>query len=435
MGNAKTKAVWGKVLKPLCGFLAVIVVWELIVLKLLEKGVINTLMAMLCTCLGTLVIFGAIFLMIKTAVEQLRVIIGGKDAENANSKYVEKAQKLVERDDEIGQALHSVQENLNAFGHVIAGIRKASQELGQVSEDFQNIFGNMSTSLNDTGSAVETITGNAVSQADYVADMKAKIDAISLSIDHISQNVNELEKSADTMRECNHTAEQIMSELIAISRESGEAIDNVRKQTDLTNQSAQQIRTATEIIAGISSQTNLLALNASIEAARAGEHGKGFAVVAEEIRTLADQSRESTEQINKIVNDLIQNSDISVEITEKVTEAFAKQNEKIHDTEEIFHSLNTEIRQVGDSIGGIGAEAGELENHKCVIEEGISSLTSFSEENAKSAEVTSENMQELQRIMEECNSATGRVVAVSDELVGYIGKVKPSMMKQKAGEQ
>lgn len=96
------------------------------------------------------------------------------------------------------------------------------------------------------------------------------MDAISVSIDHISSNIEDLTKSAQAMREYNRSAEQIMQELIAISEESGVAIENVRKQTDLTNQSAQQIRTATEIIAGISSQTNLLALNASIEAARAG---------------------------------------------------------------------------------------------------------------------------------------------------------------------
>ncbi len=102
------------------------------------------------------------------------------------------------------------------------------------------------------------------------------MDAISVSIDHISSNIEDLTKSAQAMREYNRSAEQIMQELIAISEESGVAIENVRKQTDLTNQSAQQIRTATEIIAGISSQTNLLALNASIEAARAGEHGKGI---------------------------------------------------------------------------------------------------------------------------------------------------------------
>lgn len=129
--------------------------------------------------------------------------------------------------------------------------------------------------MDQTADAVDTITGNTVSQASETADMKEKVDAISVSIDHISSNIEDLTKSAQAMREYNRSAEQIMQELIAISEESGVAIENVRKQTDLTNQSAQQIRTATEIIAGISSQTNLLALNASIEAARAGEHGKG----------------------------------------------------------------------------------------------------------------------------------------------------------------
>jgi methyl-accepting chemotaxis protein len=369
--------------------------------------------------------------MLKVATDQLRAVIGTKPEAETTDKCTEKAKKLLERDDEMGKMLRSMQGNITSFGLVLAGIRKASKELGEVSEDFQHIFENMNTSLERSVDAVETITGNMVSQADYVADMKMKIDAISTSIDHISKNVEELSASADTMRDCNRSAERIMGELVAISKESGDAIDNVRKQTDLTNQSAQQIRTATEIIAGISSQTNLLALNASIEAARAGEHGQGFAVVAEEIRTLADQSRESTEQINKVVNDLIQNSNISVEITEKVTEAFAKQNTKIQDTEEIFRSLNAEIMQVGDSIGGIGTEVGELETHKNVIEDGISSLTSTSEENAKSAEVTSETMQELRQITDECNHATERVVAVSEELVGYISKVNADNLKQK----
>ena len=79
-------------------------------------------------------------------------------------------------------------------------------------------------------------------------------------------------------------------------------------------------------------------------------------MVAEEIRTLADQSRESTEQINHVVNVLLDNSSNSVQITEQVSEAFSRQNEKIHDTEEIFKSLNREIEQVGDAIGGIGTE-------------------------------------------------------------------------------
>lgn len=328
--------------------------------------------------------------------------------------------------------VRSIETSVSSIELVLGGIRKAVDELEGVSGDFQQIFSEMSESMDQTADAVDTITGNTVSQASETADMKEKVDAISVSIDHISSNIEDLTKSAQAMREYNRSAEQIMQELIAISEESGVAIENVRKQTDLTNQSAQQIRTATEIIAGISSQTNLLALNASIEAARAGSTvrircGRGGDP------TLADQSRESTEQINHVVNVLLDNSSNSVQITEQVSEAFSRQNEKIHDTEEIFKSLNREIEQVGDAIGGIGTEVGDLENHKSVIENGVTSLTASADENAKSAEVTTDNMGRLRGVVKECDGVKAHIVSVSDELIGYIRKFSDGSILDKFG--
>ena len=424
MEDTKKNEMWGKVMAPLAGFLAIVLVAFLIILKLLESGVIGTVMAMILICVIVAAVFGGIFMVIKSILDQIRSVINGKVSEN--TKVAEKAKKLADREDGIGEMVRSIETSVSSIELVLGGIRKAVDELEGVSSDFQQIF-------SETADAVDTITGNTVSQASETADMKEKVDAISVSIDHISSNIEDLTKSAQTMREYNRSAEQIMQELIAISEESGVAIENVRKQTDLTNQSAQQIRTATEIIAGISSQTNLLALNASIEAARAGEHGKGFAVVAEEIRTLADQSRESTEQINHVVNVLLDNSSNSVQITEQVSEAFSRQNEKIHDTEEIFKSLNREIEQVGDAIGGIGTEVGDLENHKSVIENGVTSLTASADENAKSAEVTTDNMGRLRGVMEECDGVKAHIVSVSDELIGYIRKFSDGSILDKFG--
>lgn len=416
-------ALWGKVLKPLCAFLAIVVVWQIVVLQLLKVGVINTLVAMILSSVVVIVIFGSIFMIIKSMLDQIRMLVSGGMNENAQeSRATEKVNKLAERQDELGEMVRSIRSSFSSFLLVLDGIKNATIQLETVTDNFQKIFGDMTSSMQQTEGSVDTIAENTISQADHVLDMKERIDAISVCIDHISSNIEELTKSADNMKACNQSAELIMNELVAISEESGVAIDNVRKQTDLTNQSAQQIRTATEIIAGISSQTNLLALNASIEAARAGEHGKGFAVVAEEIRTLADQSRESTEQINKIVNDLIDNSNISVDITQKVSEAFAKQNEKIQETEKIFTSLNQEIEQVGDAIGGIGTEVGELENYKVIIEKGINALAESAEQNKESAELTLGSMDTFRRVMDDCNSETEKIVDVSNELVGYIKK-------------
>ncbi len=429
MEERKKKSMWIRLLMPIAGLMAVLLIAQIIVLKLLENGIIHTTIAMLLLCGSLVLVFGFVFIIVKTVLDQISTVLYSRPADNG--RITERTQKLAESDGEIGQLIRTIQSAANAFAQVLAGIKKASGELNDASEEFQAIFVSMAGALNNAGEAVTEITENTVSQADHVVDMKEKIEAVSASIDRIADNIAALTKSAETMQSCNHSAEQIMQELVAISQESGIAIENVRKQTDRTNQSAQQIQTATEIIAGISGQTNLLALNASIEAARAGEHGRGFSVVAEEIRILADQSKESTEQINKIVNDLIENSNISVQITEQVSEAFTRQNEKIHDTEEIFRSLNAEIAQVGDSIDGIGGEVAELGGHRNMIEGGIISLTTFAKENADNARQTSESMEELRQIADECSRTTDKVVGVSEELVGYIQKFDISEIKKR----
>ncbi len=432
MEETNKGALRNKIILALAMILVVVCAWQIIVLKLLENGVINTIVAMVLISLGILLLAGMIGGIVKFIFDIFQQVLSGME-QDSESSFNAKGKKLAERNDEIGVMIRRVQSTVTSFAQLILEIQQASGELGDLSENFRSIFSNMTSAVEESGEAVTTITTNTVSQAGQTNDMKKKIDAISASIGKIADNVETLTKSAELMKEYNVSVEQIMKELVTISEKSSQAIENVRKQTDLTNQSAQQIRTATEIIAGISSQTNLLALNASIEAARAGEHGKGFAVVAEEIRALADQSRESTEQIGKVVTDLLDNSDISVEITKEVSEAFTKQSEKIQDTETIFSSLNREIGNVSSSIHGIAMEVEELDAHRGVMENGITSLTSSASENAESAKQTEENMEEFRQIASECSSATEKMIRISEELVGYIKKVSIDSMKEKVG--
>ncbi|MBQ8823052.1 MAG: chemotaxis protein [Lachnospiraceae bacterium] len=407
-----------------------IVLWQIFVLKMLEKGIINTTIATISIVGVLLFVLGGIFLIVRFIVGKfLQIFSGLKDVTDESLDMG--ANKLAQRNDEIGEIARYVQDTFSSIGKVIGGIRKASNELNEVSENFTDIFRTMETAVEQTGTEVDVIASNTILQAEQVSDMKAKIEAISSAIEKITDNVEVLAGSAELMKDYNISVAKILAELVTISKQSGESVENVRQQTELTNQSAQKIRTATEIIAGISSQTNLLALNASIEAARAGEHGKGFAVVAEEIRALADQSRASTEQIEQVVSALLDNSDTSVKITKEVSEAFLQQTQKIQDTEAIFGSLNKEVSKVSDSIQDIRKEATDLNTHKDVMEAGIDALALAAQQNAESAEVTSENMEEFRQIVSECNSSTDVVVNVSQELIGYINEFSEDAIKDK----
>lgn len=395
---------------------------QIIILKLLEHGVISTMTALVLTLVAVGAVFSMVFVSLRQIVMPIKAALTGEAVQESNSRLALRAQKIAERQDELGEIYRTIQNTTAGFAHTIATIKNATEELAAVSEEFSQMFDSMGQVMAGNGEAVNTIITNTSTQADQTQDIKTKTDAISVAIDHILKNVNALTTSAKAVDDCNKSAAEIIAELITISRENGVSIEAVREQTEKTNQSVQEIRTVTEIIAGISSQTNLLALNASIEAARAGEHGKGFAVVAEEIRVLADQSKESTEKINGIVNELIQNSEISVDITNKVSETFSRQDAKMHETEAIFTTLNGEINSVSTAIEGIDVEVSDLDQHKNVIADSVGRLTEFAEENAAYSSNVSNGMRDLEHAMGSCKEATSKIVDVSEELVGEIQK-------------
>ncbi len=426
-----------KLLMKLAGIAAgpilVIGVISFVIFKLVSANYISAMAGTIAVAVIDILIFVGVLAAIRWLFGMLYKIMGNL-GQIADGTLSMEENKLAERKDEVGSMARSMNDMVVAFAQVVTSVKEATESLEGVAQDFNNSFRNVESAMDHMGKEVDSIGANTISQSERTQDIGAQIMDMSQAIDVIARNVDMLVQSADTMKDCSSTAEEIMKELFSINETSSKAIADVRSQTDVTNQSAMQIRTVTEIIAGISSQTNLLALNASIEAARAGEQGRGFAVVADEIRDLADQSRESSEQINAIVNELIQNSNVSVDITQKVTDAFVQQTEKIRETEGVFSSLNQEIDQVDGAIRGIASEVTGLKGSKDIINDGVATLTQAAEENSVSAQETLNSMDEFKGIVEEYKASSGRISEVASSLVGNIRKFNVKKLKEEAGQ-
>ena len=220
-------------------------------------------------------------------------------------------------------------------------------------------------SVQDQNIMTQEIQSAIEGTAKRSADMVAVAEESNVSIHENVEVIAELKQQA--------------GEIAVTNRQVTAAMKKLQEKT-------QEVEEITSMIFKISSQTNMLALNASIESARAGEAGKGFAVVAEQIRQLAEQTRVSTENIQKIVMELNENAEDVVAAVDKSMEATEKQNDMIITAAENFDKLD---RNMSSLIGGIKEIdediSGIFESNNKIVES-VSQLSATAEEITATAE-------------------------------------------------
>lgn len=380
----------------------------------------NTIISMMIPMLLVFVIAIAIGMFIVTRiVKHLDGAVGNLGTLSNGILNLEMKKDLVVRKDEVGDIARAIQRLIESMRDIITNISTSSQALQGFSEEFAASFDHIAESINNVNIAVDEIANGSSSQAAETMSASQKVTQMGTALDETTANVETLGNSSVKMREYNKTAAKNLDELSAISETTKSSVLLVQNQTNQTNDSAQEIREATELITDIANQTNLLSLNASIEAARAGENGRGFAVVADEIRNLSEQSRESAERIVEIVNTLIANSNTSVTTMNEVAENIRTQNNKIEETGEMFRSLNEEIAEVTEAIEKIRKQTEALDVQKKEVLDIVDGLAAIAEQNAAGTEETSASMAEFHEIIDSCHEATSELTKLAQDLADH----------------
>ena len=372
-----------------------------------------------------LAVFCAITILVVLLITRaLMTVVGNLNSVAEGNLQMTVSEKILKRSDEVGKIARSVYSVVEGFAKMVVDIQNSMRNMNEFTGRFKENFDTIGQSMSSINIAVTDIAEGATQQAADTQRVSESMEDMNEALNKTADSVNALSNSAATMKEENDTVNNTLKDLFDISVRTKASVDEVQRQTNLTNESVQAIQAATDIIAGIANQTNLLSLNASIEAARAGEMGRGFAVVAEEIRGLADQSRESADQIRGVVETLMQNSNHSVEVMDGVVGEIHQQNEKLEVTRDAFAHLNDEIMSVVGAINTISAELERIEAYKDEVTQRIEGLSEISQNNAASTEETAATMEQLGQIVDDCQRATGELVTIANELTQGAKKFK-----------
>ena len=390
------------------------------------KGITtNNLLISILACVGTMAIILAIAIILVSRMMSPITIINFSIQKLAKLDF--RKNKALEhytsKADECGGMSRSVLELTDRLSEISKELDDAIKHLYEASGEMTIGAVNSSESVGQVEKAISEISDGASSQAGESQTAMDNVALMGEMVQETSKEVESLRANAVDMDQAGSQAIAILNKLSEINNKTRASVETIYEQTNATNASVADIRNAVEMITGIAEQTNLLSLNASIEAARAGEAGRGFAVVASEIQKLAEQSNRSANEIERIIENLSEESAKSVAIMDDVKKVIDTQNHDVGETEKAFHLVKSDIDESIKSIEMIAEKTRSLDEARARVIEVVHNLTSIAQENAASTEETLANATRVNDAIGNVEQQAENLKQIADKLTQTIGRI------------
>jgi len=275
-----------------------------------------------------------------------------------------------------------VNDFINNTGKIIKGFRKWFGKIKDTSENLVRAAGQITAST-------EQISTGSQEQAGQIQKLLQSIEDLANSARNSAQQAQETAKTARETAQIARQGGQVVEKVIT-------GMNLIHDKTSTLEQNSSKIVQFLQLIEDIAAQTNLLALNAAIEAARAGEHGRGFAVVADEVRRLAENSAQATQEITQLVTD----------IQASTTESVSAVKDGLALSAEVQRAFREITEQIVSSL------------------QSIEQLAAVSQQQAAANEQMVSGVQAIAAVAEEAAASCEEVSAITNQLATHANEIK-----------
>lgn len=268
--------------------------------------------------------------------------------------------QLKEGGDELGQVNAKFNTTIETINNLISTMKAVSSASA---EESKVLFSTVEINNADTAAItrrMEELSERTVVQNTTISESVTSLDEITVGVNAIADNASDLAETSLQMKlqseQGNTNMEQVVSQMSSISisvKDSVRIIEKLQTRSD-------EIEQIVQLITQIATQTNLLSLNASIEAARAGENGRGFAVVANEVKKLAEQSKDSADQIAILIRTIQNETSLAVSAIALGEQNVEKGIEIVKETGTLFNKIYTATDSVTSQIQEVSAATEEM---------------------------------------------------------------------------
>lgn len=355
-----------------------------------------------------------------------KVSTGEISTDQIDNERAKKIEKLASKNNAAGQIFRNMQSTRNKIVGIIQSVNTSSKEIYESSKTVNQATKEFANTTSGIAASVTDIANGTNEQASELNNITEALNEFSDELNAISERFNNISSLSDSVQDKTVKSSASIKEVVSVFNDIIESFKEFQKKVDATVDNIKQVNEIIALINSIAEQTNLLALNAAIEAASAGEAGRGFAVVAEEIRQLAEQSKDASSNIKSIGQSILENATAMKEQSVGIDDGLQGQNKVLNQSIAEFDTVADGINDITPRIGEVNNSVIKLKNEKDTLVGKVDKVSSIANNIASSSQEVSAAVEELTATSEEVSASTEKL----DEMAATLEESVNSFKKQ-----